>query len=205
MSLSEKVFNLMLVAYPREFRREYGPHMTQAFRDCCRAQSKGVGFGLDLWLRTLADLLTSATREHLDNFRKDNSAMNNWQRNLMAIVGCLAIIVVAFFLLSYGRSHEVASILFIGRILDAMVTAGIFGNLIIFLLRITTLDPIKTALWTMLVVNTLLATIALMIGSRVDPDFRFGSLLFAYVVSFLFWFGLHWVWAKGNKQLAVAS
>ena len=131
--------------------------------------------------------------------------MNNWQRNLMAIVGCLAIIVVAFFLLSYGRSHEVASILFIGRILDAMVTAGIVGNLIIFLLRITKLDPIKTALWTMLVVNTLLATLALMIGSRVEPDFRFGSVLFAYVVSFLFWFGLHWVWAKGNKELAASS
>jgi hypothetical protein len=205
MSLSEKVFNLMLVAYPREFRREYGPHMAQTFRDCCRGQAKGVGYGLDLWLRTLADLLTSATREHLDNFRKDNSAMNNWQRNLMAIVGCLAIIVVAFFLLSYGRSHEVASILFIGRILDAMVTAGIVGNLIIFLLRITKLDPMKTALWTMLVVNTLLATLALMIGSRVDPDFRLGSVLFAYVVSFLFWFGLHWVWAKGNKELAASS
>ena len=131
--------------------------------------------------------------------------MNNGQRNLMAIVGCLAIIVVAFFLLSYGRSHEVASILFIGRILDAMVTAGIVGNLIIFLLRITKLDPIKTALWTMLVVNTLLATLALMIGSRVEPDFRFGSVLFAYVVSFLFWFGLHWVWAKGNKELAASS
>jgi len=131
--------------------------------------------------------------------------MNNWQRNLMGIVGCLAIIVVAFFLLSYGRSHEVASILFIGRILDAMVTAGIVGNLIIFLLRITKLDPIKTALWTMLVVNTLLATLALMIGSRVEPDFRFGSVLFAYVVSFLFWFGLHWVWAKGNKELAASS
>lgn len=126
--------------------------------------------------------------------------MNN-QRTLMALGACLAIIVIAFFLLSYGRSHEVASILFFGRTLDALVTAGIAGNLIIFLLKLTRLNPIKTALWTMLAVNCLLAILALMIGSRVDTDFRPGSVLIAYVVSFLFWFGLHWVWQKGNRQL----
>lgn len=128
--------------------------------------------------------------------------MNSWQRNLMALGACLAIVVVAFFLLSYGRSHEVASILVFGRTLDALVTAGIIGNLIIFLLRLTKLHPFKTALWTMLAVNCVLAILALMIGSRVDPDFRPGSLLVAYVVSFLFWCSLHWAWEKGNRQLA---
>jgi hypothetical protein len=127
--------------------------------------------------------------------------MNNWQRNLMALGACLAIVVVAFFLLSYGRSHEVPSILFFGRTLDALVTAGIVGNLIIFLLKMTRLDPIKTALWTMLAVNCLLAILASTIASRVDPDFRLGSLLIAYVVSFLFWCSLHWIWEKGNRQL----
>ena len=205
MSLSQKLFDLMLVAYPREFRREYGPQMAQVFRDCCRARAHGTRAGLDLWLRTLIDLLVSAPREHLHTFRKDNSAMNNWQRNLISLGACLAIVVVAFFLLSYGRSHEVASILFFGRTLDALVTAGVVGNLIIFLLRMSRLDPIKTALWTMLAVNGLLAMLALLIGSRVDPDFRPGSVLIAYVVSFLFWFGLHWVWAKSNGQLAASS
>ena len=188
----------MLVAYPRDFRREYGPQMVQVFCDCWRTtEQKGVGSSLDLWLRTVADLLASATREHLDSCRKD-SAMNHWQRNLIAIGGCLAIIVVALFLLSYGRIHEVAPILFFGRILDALVTAGILGNLIVFLLKLTRLDPVKTAFATMLVVNCLLAIVALLIGSRVDPDFRFGSVLFAYIVSFLFWFAVHWVWEKGN-------
>ena len=131
--------------------------------------------------------------------------MNNWQRNLISLGACLAIVVVAFVLLSNGRSHEVASILFFGRTLDALVTAGVVGNLIIFLLRMSRLDPIKAALWTMLAVNGLLAMLALLIGSRVDPDFRPGSVLIAYVVSFLFWFGLHWVWAKSNGQLAASS
>jgi hypothetical protein len=128
--------------------------------------------------------------------------MNNWQRNLIALGACLAIVVIALLLLNYGRSHEVASILFFGRTLDALVTAGIVGNLMIFLLKMTKLNPIKTALWTMLAVNFLLAILAWLIGARVDPDFRLGSLLIAYVVSFLFWCGLHWVWEKSNRQLA---
>jgi peptidoglycan/LPS O-acetylase OafA/YrhL len=127
--------------------------------------------------------------------------MNNWQRNLTALALCVAIVAIAFFLLSYGRSHEVAPILFFGRTLDALVTAGILGNLIIFLLKMTRLNPVKTALWTMLAVHCLLAIAAFMIGSRVDPDFRPGSVLIAYVVSFLFWYGLHWIWEKNNREL----
>src|SRR5262245_46972821 len=96
-SLSERIFNLMLAVYPREFRHDYGPQMAQVFRDCCRAQEqKGLAGGWDLWLRTLTDVLVSATKEHLATFRKENSTMNNWQRTLMAFCTCLAIIVVAF-------------------------------------------------------------------------------------------------------------
>ncbi|HKE57713.1 MAG TPA: hypothetical protein VKB46_13460 [Pyrinomonadaceae bacterium] len=206
MSLSQKVFKLMLVAYPREFRREYGPQMTQVFRDCCRAgEHRAAGARWHLWLRTVTDLLVSATREHLATFRKDNSAMNNRQQNLLALGTCLAIIVIAFSLLSYGRSHEVAAILFFGYTLDALVTAGVVGNVIVFLLKMTKLNPIRTALWTIMVVHFLLAIFALMIGSRADPNFRLGSVLIGYVVSFLFWFSLHWAWAKGNNQLAASS
>jgi hypothetical protein len=46
-------------------------------------------------------------------------------------IGCTAIIVIAFALLSYGRAHEVSSIIAFGRVLDAIVTTGIIGNLII--------------------------------------------------------------------------
>jgi hypothetical protein len=206
MSFSQKVFKLLLVAYPREFRRDYGPQMAQVFRDCCRAtENRGSGADWDLLLRTLSDLLVSVPREHLATLRKDNSAMNNWQRNLMALGASLAIIVIAFFLLNYGRSHEVASILFFGHTLDALVTAGIVGNVIIFLLRITKLNPITTALWTMVAVNCLLALLAWLIGSRVDPNFSVGRVLVAYVVSFFFWFGLHWVWVKTGRQLTESS
>jgi hypothetical protein len=205
MTVSQRLFHLLLFAYPREFRHEYGPQMTQLFRDCYRDQTNQSATGLwVLWLHTVSDLFVSAPREHLERLRRESSVMTNLQRIVLTLGTCLAIIVVAFLLLSYGRSHQLTSILFFGRTLDALVTAGVVGNLIIFLLRLTRLDPVKTALWTMLVVNSILFVLAWALGSRVDPQFNLPGVLIAYVVSFLFWFALHWLWAKskGDPELA---
>jgi phosphatidylglycerophosphate synthase len=206
MSFSQRLFHLMLFAYPREFRQEYGSHMTQLFQDCRREQHhQGLRGAWSLWLLTLGDLLTSAPREHLERFRKESSAMISWQRNVVALVACLAISVIALLLLAYGRSHEVPAILNFGRSLDALVTAGILGNLIIFGLRFTKIAPLRVALWTMLVVNAVLLIVTCLLGSRVDPTFRLGSILVAYLVSFVFWFGLHWAWSKASPPLAVVG
>ena len=63
-SRSERVYEALLVAYPREFRREYGPHMAQAFRDLCREERQDGAYGLlRLWARTLLDLTATAFAE----------------------------------------------------------------------------------------------------------------------------------------------
>lgn len=209
MLRSQKLFRLTLLAYPREFRREFGPDMTQVFRDCYRAE-KRTGSPLRvwrLWLHTLLDLIRTAPQEHLEEIGKDSHVMNNLRKDAVALVGCIGVIVIAFLLLTYGRKHEVTSILLIGRSLDAVVTAGVGGNLIVFLIvKATGLNPLRTALWAFLIVSAVLFLVATLIGSRVDPQFKLGSVLIAYVVSFLFWFGLHCVWAKskGSGQLAVS-
>jgi hypothetical protein len=208
MTLSQRLFHLLLFAYPREFRHEYGSQMTQLFRDCYRDQSirRATGLGV-LWLNTVSDLFVSVPREHLERLRRENSVMRNPQRTVLALGTCLAIIVGAYLLVSYGKSHQVPSILFFGRTLDALVTAGVVGNLFIFLLRLTKLDQVKTALCTMLVVNSILFVLAWAIGSRVDPQFNLPGVLIAYVVSFLFWFAVHWIWAqsKGDVELALSG
>ena len=120
--------------------------------------------------------------------------MKNLKRDVIGLVACLAIIVVAFVLLGYGRKHDVASILLFGHALDAIITAGIISNLIIFLLVIAThLSAFRTALWTLLLINGALLFIATLIGSRVDPQFNFSTVLVAYVVSFVFWLTIHWL------------
>lgn len=206
MPFSQRLFGVMLLAYPRQFRREYGLQMTQVFRDCYRAEQRFGARTLSVfWLRSFFDLLISALREHWDSFKKESSLMTNLQRNVVALGACLAVVVIAFLLLSYGRSHEVASILFFGKTLDALVAAGILGNLIIFLLRFTRMDPVKIALGTMLVVNVVLLVVTLLIGSRVDRTFNPASLVVAHVASFLIWFGLHWAWSKTGTPLAVRT
>ena len=60
-SFSEKLYRALLVAYPREFRRQYSEQLVQAFGDLCREERgrhgrKGL---LLLWVRTLGDLMIS--------------------------------------------------------------------------------------------------------------------------------------------------
>ncbi|HEU5239829.1 MAG TPA: hypothetical protein VFU37_22040 [Pyrinomonadaceae bacterium] len=202
----QKLFQMFLFAYPREFRREYGTQMEQFFRDCYRVERNRGRWRIGgLWLRTLLDLAWTAPREHLENLVKDNTIMKNLGKNALGFLGSIALIVIAFLLLSYGRKHEVSTILIFGRVLDALVTAGIAGNLIIFLLMtIIQRSPLRIALWTLLLVNGALLLVSTVVGSKVDPDFRFGGVVLAYVVSFLFWFSLHWIWSKANGPQAVS-
>lgn len=203
MLRAQKLFQLLLLAYPAEFRRDYGPHMTQLFRDCYRAERKQPA---RFWLATLLDLIRAAPKEHLDRLGKENSIMENLRRDVLALIGSLAIIVVAFLLLNYGRKHGVPAIIMAGYALDAIVTAGIVGNTIVFLLvKTTRLNPLRTALWTFLIICAAPVLLLAITVGRSDPQFRLGSVVIGYVVSFLFWFGLHWMWAKSRGRLATSS
>jgi len=203
MLRAQKLFQLLLLAYPAEFRREYGPHMTQLFRDCYRAEEKQLG---RFWLETVLDLFRAAPREHLERLGRENSIMKNLRRDAFALIGSLAIAVVAFLLLSYGRKNGVGSIIMFGYVLDALVTIGVVGNIIVFLLLKTTkLNPVLTALWTFLIISAAPVLLLALTVGRSDPQFRLGSVAIGYVVSFLFWFALHWMWAKSKGELAVSS
>lgn len=202
--LSCRVYKLLLVAYPSGFRREYGDQMLQVFRDCYRDESRRndhvaiAGY----WLRTLLDLVLTAAREHSENLRKDH-VMSTLRRDFIALVGCIAIIAIAMALLSYGKNHEVRFILAFGYTLDAIATTGILGNLIVFLLvKTTKREPLRIALWTFVVVHAALVTLIAIIGPRIGGYFSFGPILLAYVLSFLFWFGLHWAWHLTKTQFA---
>lgn len=132
--------------------------------------------------------------------------MNKLGKDILALLVCLGIIVAAFFLLSYGRKHEVSGILMFGTALDALVTTGIIANLIIFVLMLATrFRPFRIALWTLSIIHGVLLLVALLVGSRVDPAFRLGPVLVGYVVSFLFWVVVHWIWSRGTTQLAVSE
>lgn len=201
MTLSKQLFQLLLFAYPRDFRVEFGPEMTQVFYDCYRdTHSRGLASVAEFWLHVIVDIIQTAPLERWEMFRKGET-MRNLKRDAIGLVACLTIIVVAFLLLGYGRKNEVGSILMIGHALDAIVTAGVIGNLIIFVLMMAKpLSTFRTALWSLLIVNGALLLVTTLIGMRVDPTFNFPTILIAYLVSFLFWVTIHWIWSQIRTQ-----
>jgi hypothetical protein len=203
-----QVYSLLLRVYPHSFRAEYGTQMAQLFRDCYGAEKRHGGLQrlVLFWFRTSLDFIRTAPREHLDNLGKENSTMKNSGRDALALLGCIGIILAAFFLLSYGRKHEAASILMFGYVLDALVFTGVIGNLIVFLLvKTTRFDPVRVALWTFLVLNGLPAIVLAIVGSRIDPQFKTMATLVGYAASFLFWFGIHWAWSQTKARMETAS
>ncbi|MBN1641208.1 MAG: hypothetical protein JXA09_08230 [Anaerolineae bacterium] len=67
LSLSVKLYRLLLVLYPAAHRRAYGAPMAQLFRDACRdtLREKGTRGLAVLWIRMLGDAIASAAVERL--------------------------------------------------------------------------------------------------------------------------------------------
>ena len=61
----------LLTVYPRDFRREYGPHMTQVFRDRCLdvVQDRGVAGLMPLWMAMAKDVAASAWVQRQSDWR----------------------------------------------------------------------------------------------------------------------------------------
>ena len=197
------IYSILLLAYPREFRREYGPEMVRLVLDCQR-DTYTISARRRLWLRTFFDLVRTAPRERLNNLRQENKLMRKLHPNLVAIGGCVLLILGAMLLLNYGRSHQVPSILLFGHVLDAVVFTGVVGNVIVFLLvKLTRLRPLRVAFWTFLIV-TLVPGLVLTLIAGADPKINAPRVVVGYVVSFMFWYGLHWLWSNKLKASETA-
>lgn len=178
--------------------------MTQLFRDCYRdVQSDGLMSAIGFLWRMILDVIRTAPLERWEALERRYTTMKNLKNDLIGLVACLAIIAVTFVLFDYMRTHDVASIAMFGHALDAIITAGIISNLIIFpLVILTRLSAFRTALWTLLAVNGTLLLIATLIGNRVDSGFNFPKVFAAYLVSFAFWLAIHWVRSQLRPQLS---
>jgi len=191
MSLSKQLFQLMLLAYPRAFRFEYGTEMTQVFCDSYRDSNSVV----ELWLRVILDVIQTAPLERWETLRKGET-MRNVKRDALGLLGCLAIVGLALIPHRYMVTHGVGSMFLLGYALDAIVTAGVIGNLIIFVLMMAKRrSTFRTALWSLAIVHGALLLIAILIGIRVG-GFNFPAVVVSYIVSLLFWLSIHWIWSQ---------
>ena len=118
----------------------------------------------------------------------------NRRSDAIAMLGSLAIIVIAFALTRNLIRNNVPFLFPFGFILDALVTAGVIGNFIVFLLKKTTrLNSLRTAITVFAVVHVLLLLLIVVISQKIGPP-NWAGVLIGYVVSFLFWAVLHWAW-----------
>ena len=67
VQVSSRIYRLLLQAYPGDFRREYGPHMEQVFRDACLKayRQRGAAGLATLWLRIYYDLWKTSLEERM--------------------------------------------------------------------------------------------------------------------------------------------
>lgn len=107
VSASERVYQAFLVVYPAQFRREYGSHMVQLFRDLCRdAQHQRGLIGLAVvWVRTLPDVLVSLLREWTTTMQEKASVR-------MAASMALLVIPVTFVLVNVWQYELGLGLLF---------------------------------------------------------------------------------------------
>ena len=112
MSRSERVYRALLLAYPKEFRREYGSQMEQAFGDLYReARERGGKSGIArLWMLTIPDLARTAVAQRI-TARADREEVAMYDRKL-AVVGTLLLLAPLYFvtasLLKYGPGDRVS-------------------------------------------------------------------------------------------------
>jgi len=88
MTISERVYRLILKAYPVEYRREFGEPMLQLLRDQLRECGSERSCVVRLWGRILADTLRTAPAIHLELLASSGGGMMR-PRTSLAVLSTL--------------------------------------------------------------------------------------------------------------------
>lgn len=99
MSAAERIYQLMLRAYPPRFRAEYGREMEVLFRDLRRGDG---GSGLEFWGRTLWDVARSAPALRIEAMRGRELGDTKPLGGMMKAIAMVAIVVGVLEALSAG-------------------------------------------------------------------------------------------------------
>ena len=84
VALSTATYRLLLACYPPRFRREFGPHMAQVFRDCCLKtyRQSGTPGMLALWALTLFDWFKTVIEQQLHQAKNKKILKLTFLRNI---------------------------------------------------------------------------------------------------------------------------
>lgn len=192
-SPSERLYGLLLAAYPSDFRREYGREMSLVFADRRREGGRGAAALARVWCDTLLDLARSAPKEHLERRLEGIDVMRVLRTVALALLAyAFALLVVAPL---YVRNKE-AMPGFVNSLIDATISTGLIFNFIYLLLTlprwVERARAVRVALVLTAVVVASLITLMMLSGG---PHAYAGlSVVAAQVLSLLVWFTVHRWW-----------
>ena len=82
---SERIYRILLKAYPRRYRERYGEPMAQLFRDQLRAANT-FGKWARLWLRTVVDLALTVPARYFDRWPWAHPMLLNYSQHAMRAI-----------------------------------------------------------------------------------------------------------------------
>lgn len=108
LCVSERVYRVLLAAYPKEFRDAYGSQMVQTFRDLCREERRRGGMlGLvRLWVRVALDLTSTAAAQRIDERRLARHREVKMNERRLAWAGLVLLAAPLFFVAASLLKYE---------------------------------------------------------------------------------------------------
>jgi hypothetical protein len=199
-SLSRRAYALLLAAYPREFRREYGREMALVFADRCRDESRARGRAAlaRVWGEALLDLVASAPREHFERLGEEGLMRTLRTIALAAVAYAFTLLVVAPL---YARNVGVLPG-FVNSLIDALISTGLVFNFVFLLLTLTRwLEGVRA-------VRVALALTAAVVGVLITlvmvsaPAYVNVNIVVAQILSLLVWYTAHLWWVRRKARAA---
>ncbi len=125
---AERIYRLLLRAYPPDFRAEYGRDMELLFRDQCQESDvRTLGF----WARVFWDVARSAPALRIEAWRGRGSENTQTVEVIMKIAGMLTVLLAAFVIVgAVGEWVAGSKGAMDGRYVLAVVL-GVFANVLL--------------------------------------------------------------------------
>lgn len=195
---SERVYALLLAAYPAGFRREYGREMRLVFADRCREEGGGFAALAGVWLDALADLARTAPAEHLERIFGGGRLMRILRTvALAALAYAFTILVVApLYARNVGRMPG-----FVASLLDALIFTGMLFNFIFLVLTLPRLvEGVRAVRAAFALTGGIVALLITVISVRGGPHASINLfIIVAQVLALLAWFTVHLWWVLRKR------
>lgn len=178
LSISDKLYELLLYLYPPEFRSVYAIDMVRTFRDCSRDAISQTGLnGLFwLWMSNLFDLLKTAFEQHF----LESHEMNKSSQQTTLVGGILSGLGILFLLSQFSD---------FSLITWTLIIAGLGALTTVFYLRDRTQGWLATTAYILWAIAGLLALINLSeyTATRIiiigNGSIRTDDLIAPYIIS----------------------